>query len=874
MNILADEFRVSKYINHHQSTPGVIEDNSKQIEEAIAWSVDAMRTIIIPTGNLDDLERQWIEFNSMPKKHRRESDWKALELFGMTNQEQYEGCRSSILGNYDIENEIEKQFDSIPIKTGSEIETWYNTYKDIHTIQAGDIPVSESYIDDFSNSYYTSDAINYTSLEVEKARKWADESNRVIIIPTRTLSELEALWDAYGAMHHKHCRESDWMSLELFGVTNLKHYEYLKNQFLQQDINVADNDRYGSVIEYVVNPDMKKYFVEMCKTSPSIAVVKTLLELAIPTKSIYEDHVIGNVINTTIDTIDDISDVLPNMMVNYGDLPYFTPEDMIDMGINEPIPTDNFFGVSADNTHVTDTMTTSEWFEMYKATFNGFYTEYTSIASDWVHKVRTLMHGLDKLKESGNSDAINARKQSILELGWNPDIKFDDNARNIAKECTGHLISNKFGVTKVVDLRGFRAPSNRNSALYEDASEDHKLHPVYVILTEGKSAFSGAIKGITKSIYSHASIAFDAELKHMYSFGIENKTNKNAKGGFREEDIADVPEGGRVNVFAFFVGDEPYKKIVDLVENLKENINKTAYGYKNLFAYLFKIPMNTGNYTMFCSQFVDSCLKAAGIDITGKKPIFVAPEDINKAARNEKRIYNLYQGLASNYNWIEVKNLIDSLSKRAMPLKEHNIYFTDERSYITGILTNIHNATFLREMSSHSYLVKDKNIKRLLEDKLFDALEIRAYCESKSFPIEFDKNGDLILKNIDRIDFVTEYEKSSRSLKQYLLDGNTEGIKYEISKLWMMHCLIERKLNSKKFNELPSFAIETSSAYKAKDKVTDDFKTYLDRVLRVDPTFNFEEYYNNSPFSSATDKSNSPELNFIESMIINHYCPI
>lgn len=727
MDILNDEFRVSKYI---KCTSGeVVIDNSKEIEEALAWQRDSMRTIIIPTTNLEELERQWIEFNSMPKKLRRESDWKSLELFGVTNQEQYECLRSTALGN-DIESEIEKQFDSIPIKTGSEIETWYNTYKDIHTIDAGDIPVTESYIDDFSTDpYYTSDAINYTSIEVEKARKWAEESNRIIIIPTRTLSELESLWDAYGAMHHKHCRESDWMSLELFGVTNLKHYEYLKNQFLQQDINVADKDRYGSVVEYVVNPDIKKYFVEICKTSPSIAVVKTLLELAIPAKSVYEDYVIGNVINTTIDTMDDISQILPGMMVNYGDLPYFTPEDMIDMGINEPVPTDNFFGVSADNTHMNDNMTTTEWFEMYKATFNGFYTEYTSYTSDWVNKVRSLMHGLKHIKESGDEVAINARKQSILELGWNPDIEFTDKARMIARECTIHAMSDKNTVTRVVDLRDFSAPENRNHALYENTSEESKLYPVYIILTEGKSAFSGAVKGLTKSIYSHASIAFDAELKQMYSFGIENKTNKNAKGGFREEDIKDVPEGGRVNVFTFFVGRDPYNKIVELVEDLKENVNKTAYGYKNLFAYLFKIPMNTSDYTMFCSQFVDRCLKVAGIDITGKKPIFVAPEDINKAANNEKRIYHLYQGLASNYDGIRVKNLIESLSKNATPLKEHTVYFNNERSYITGVLTNIYNATFLREMSSHSHLVKDKNVKRILEERLFDCLEIRDYME-------------------------------------------------------------------------------------------------------------------------------------------------
>ena len=59
-------------------------------------------------------------------------------------------------------------------------------------------------------------------------------------------------------------------------------------------------------------------------------------------------------------------------------------------------------------------------------------------------------------------------------------------------------------------------------------------------------------------------------------------------------------------------------------------------------------------------------------------------------------------------------------------------------------------------------------------------------------------------------------------VKFYILDATDvyiseyyEGIKYELSKLWMMSCLIEEKLHSEKFQKLPSFAIESSSAHKA-----------------------------------------------------------
>ena len=87
-NILDDEFMISTYLNKEPSVNEVI-DNSKAIEKAIQWSADANRVLIIPTCDLDDIEDQWNKFNQMPKKSRRMSDWKSLELFGWTNQDTY-----------------------------------------------------------------------------------------------------------------------------------------------------------------------------------------------------------------------------------------------------------------------------------------------------------------------------------------------------------------------------------------------------------------------------------------------------------------------------------------------------------------------------------------------------------------------------------------------------------------------------------------------------------------------------------------------------------------------------------------------------------------------------------------------------------------
>ena len=83
----------------------------------------------------------------------------------------------------------------------------------------------------------------------------------------------------------------------------------------------------------------------------------------------------------------------------------------------------------------------------------------------------------------------------------------------------------------------------------------------------------------------------------------------------------------------------------------------------------------------------------------------------------------------------------------------------------------------------------------------------------------------------------------------------------------MMLCMIEETLHSKKFQELPSFAIETSSAHKARAKIINDFQYYLTKVMNNEPKFNFTEYYENSPFSSAVTKINNSTLVFMGKMI-------
>ena len=829
-NMLDKEFMVSSYINGGRPTDEI---DASTIGNAINWATDAMRTIILPTEDLQDLEDQWIKFNSMIKKHRRESDWKSIELFGITNQDHYEKIKSRLLKR-DIDNDIDD---------GE------------YLVTDGGFGFNESGIDlDFTSSYYDMNVINYSSADVEKAIKWSTDSSRVIITPTRNLEELESLWDAFNGMIKKHRRESDWMSLEIFGVTNLKHYEYLKSQFLRQDIRSNDVELYG-IIENAnpINDSIeiiRGYLKEACKTSTGASIARKLLEMCLTDKGLYENMLTDNIVSDVIDSYDAIVSNVPSMEINHGELPFFTPDEVTNSGVFADSPSNNFYGAISDNQMLTDNISVAEWFEIYKAHYDGFYTEFASLMPAWIQKVRELTYGLKALEAAGTASAIAARKQSILELCWDPEIEFTDKARVVAKECTLQKMNENSSTTRFIDLRGFI--SNRNMPIIESSSSKD-LKPVFVVLTEGKRLISKAIKAVTKDIYSHVSISFDYTLKKMYSYGIDQSPN-GVKGGFIEESIDKIPIGSRIRVYVFFVKPNDYKTISNVVMDLQAKVTQTRYSYKNLFTYLFNIPYNN-DLNMVCSQFVDRCLKLCDIDLTHKDSSLVSPHDIKDVMMSNRSIFTIYEGLATKYDNLKVGKTVNALLDTAKPIKESIRRYTP-REYIHEVLNAAGDIDRLNMLKPYAESVLDKKSVeyRILKNMIFISTEAVVYCEAKEFPVQFDKDGNMLLKNIKSIDYEEEYRKSHSLLKEYFKNENTIGMKYELAKLWMILCIIENKVHSKKFINMPVEDQINSKEYKAKSKITNDFKHYMKKLLELEPEFNFSEYFESSPFSSATIK--------------------
>jgi hypothetical protein len=62
---------------------------------------------------------------------------------------------------------------------------------------------------------------------------------------------------------------------------------------------------------------------------------------------------------------------------------------------------------------------------------------------------------------------------------------------------------------------------------------------IFILLTDTETILTRLIKSYTKKPYNHASIAFDAELMEVYSFGRKSAKNPFI-GGFVREDIDSV----------------------------------------------------------------------------------------------------------------------------------------------------------------------------------------------------------------------------------------------------------------------------------------------------------------------------------------------
>ncbi|GAA0376939.1 hypothetical protein [Bacillus horti] len=167
---------------------------------------------------------------------------------------------------------------------------------------------------------------------------------------------------------------------------------------------------------------------------------------------------------------------------------------------------------------------------------------------------------------------------------------------------------------------------------------------VYVLLSDTGTLLTKLIGLFTGYPLNHASIAFDDELREVYSFG-RKRPNNPFIGGFVKEDIrSELFRNAPCEVYCFLVSDEEYNRMIQIVKQFESQQHKYKYNFIGLFGILFNRKIER-KYAFFCSQFVATVISQSGVQVVDKAPNFVKPNDFTESAQ----LHKIYQGELCEY---------------------------------------------------------------------------------------------------------------------------------------------------------------------------------------------------------------------------------
>jgi hypothetical protein len=149
---------------------------------------------------------------------------------------------------------------------------------------------------------------------------------------------------------------------------------------------------------------------------------------------------------------------------------------------------------------------------------------------------------------------------------------------------------------------------------------------IYIVLTGTGTAFSGFIRWFTKADLNHASIAFDRELREVYSFGRKKMYNPFVAGLVQENFVDPFYNRADCAIYQLRVSPEEYDTMYNHVQGMMQNQERYKYHLLGLVGVLFNIKINRAN-AYFCSHFVASVFEETKVHPVNKPSCFVTPED-------------------------------------------------------------------------------------------------------------------------------------------------------------------------------------------------------------------------------------------------------
>lgn len=215
---------------------------------------------------------------------------------------------------------------------------------------------------------------------------------------------------------------------------------------------------------------------------------------------------------------------------------------------------------------------------------------------------------------------------------------------------------------------------------------------------------------------------------------------------------------------------------------------------------------------------------------------------------------------------IQIFELLDPAKMKSKPLIIKGT--STIRSLVRGYNRDKENGSDPKFFERLAWLVQDSKhlakFKRGIKEECeyIDYVPLYPVLETKEFPVQFDEDGNLTIKNYRKLDYNREYQLSHQAIKADMKANQIESLKYELSKLWFLNTVILVKIHDEKIKEE-----EKTELTKIRAWILNDFNTGLKFVTEREPRFNFSKYYEDSPYSDVRIKINAHTIRGVVDLI-------
>ena len=750
--------------------------------------------------DLDELDRWRDKWNMLSYDMKQRSNDMSIEKYGQTNLYRYNQKKAEYFKYNDDYEDDEHDIDTIASNKAVYENAINTSFADIVHVE------SDTQRVDIEHKIKVAQSDGHIIMVLDKDI-WLDS-----FIPPY-IDILEDKWNKFNALSQDSKDQSNGIALSILGMDNYNLYTTLKNIMISKMEDKAQ----------ISDRDIETYD-SMRKSLNGVCEFHNLMNKYAQSIDESFDHEEFESFKRISSKNEKRFDYMDNM------LPFFTPDEMEHFGVFSGEI--NMYSPTPDNL-VCGLKSTEEWFNEYKQLRGRWNPSQNYV---WEKTLINLYRDYDKILESGDEQKILNRKQSILELGWNPEIGFSHEA---AVKVRYRRLEEDSAVLEYEDLSDFyhNYTDDEDFVTEDTDSANQKLKEIFIIFVGiGNKFRSKIIRGWTHSDWSHSAISLDPSLQKVYSYSrqYDEKTGKDFSG-FNLENIPiwlNTDPNSNIAVHSVFVSQAQYTAIKNALDWYMEHKYETKYDIANIIRIVFqKVSDPLERLKMICSQFVYSLLNLVNIKLPNNKANnLVTPEDLYNL--KNPRIYRLYKGRVDNYK----KNII---TKMLRDIKKDPEKINIARKYtFNTIVEAFINGCTIAEFKSllHEYSTNNDILKSILEVLSVSYTDRPLSILSERVRGADSDNEKFIIKTIDDVN--TEYFKCHRNLVSYEKAGNYESMKDELCKLKYLDNFAVKKM-AKKDKHYKEYA-------DAHARITNDFNKYLKIVTEHDPNFNFSEYYKNS----------------------------